>query len=258
VPQTPVSWYTNEPNWWPANPNGSPWNFTFNLSWGSSSGGQSYWQGSGSARTGTLPLPRLSDGVLPGFDWENSGSTIWDRISNFFEQASRSFGIFDNFVPSRASFESGAGQFWGPCFYDCLKHDIIVKSTADVFQGGGQGVAEVGNRYYPELAKTALLSLLPEAIAARPLTTGEKFFEGATLHARVIKQMETGDYHAFPYSIDELAKRQGTVATVLDSRGTQVQMLTYKGKYDGKMGTFEYIKNSSNQIYHRFFDTRKP
>jgi RHS repeat-associated protein len=71
VPQTPVSWYTNEPNWWPANPNGSPWNFTFNLSWGSSSGGRSYWQGSGSARTGTLP--RLSDGV-PGFDWANGGS----------------------------------------------------------------------------------------------------------------------------------------------------------------------------------------
>jgi hypothetical protein len=71
VPQTPVSWYTNEPNWWPANPNGSPWNFTFNLSWGSSSGGRSYWQGSGSARTGTLP--RLSDGV-PGFDWATSGS----------------------------------------------------------------------------------------------------------------------------------------------------------------------------------------
>lgn len=84
----------------------------------------------------------------------------------------RSFGIFDNFVPSRESFESGARQLLGgPCEHNCAGHDAMVKSTADVMQGAAQGVAEAGNRYYPELAKSAALAALPvEALAAKAAT----------------------------------------------------------------------------------------
>lgn len=84
----------------------------------------------------------------------SGGPTIGQRVSNFFSQAMRSFGIFDNFVPSRESFESGARQLLGgPCEHNCAGHDAMVKSTADVMQGAAQGVADAGNRYYPELAK---------------------------------------------------------------------------------------------------------
>jgi hypothetical protein len=189
----------------------------------------------------------------------NNEKGFWSKVSDFLGQANRSFGLFDSWVPSRESFEGGVKRLLGPCFQNCDGHNALVQSTTDVMQGAGQGVAEAANRYYPEVAKNMAASAVPlEALAAKALSAGEKFFEGATLHARVIKQMGTNDYHAFPQAIDELAKRNGTVATVLDSRGKPVQMLTYKGEYDGKMGTFEYIKNSSNQIYHRFFDPRKP
>lgn len=84
------------------------------------------------------------------------------------EQANRSFGLFDGFMPSRASFESGASQLMGgPCEYNCAGNDASVKSTADVFEGSGKAVLEVGNRYYPELAKTVVLAALPGGTAVK-------------------------------------------------------------------------------------------
>jgi RHS repeat-associated protein len=95
--------------------------------------------------------------------------STWQKTKDFFGQAMRSFGLFDGFVPSRASFESDASQLLGgPCDYNCEGHNASVKSTADVFEGAAQGVAEAGNRYYPELAKNMALAALPvEAIAAK-------------------------------------------------------------------------------------------
>jgi RHS repeat-associated protein len=117
----------------------------------------------------------------------NRGPTIMQTTSNFFGQAMRSFGIFDSFVPSRESFESGAQQvLGGPCEYSCTGHDAAVRSTADVMQGAAQGVAEAGNRYYPEVARNALLTALPEmALAKTAVAPVEKFAdyifkEGAT------------------------------------------------------------------------------
>jgi hypothetical protein len=63
--------------------------------------------------------------------------------------------------------------------------------------------------------------------------------------------------HAFPLSVDAFAARNGIVRTVPDSRGAPVQMLTLRGEYKGVTGTFEYIKNKSNEIYHRFFKADK-
>ena len=69
-----------------------------------------------------------------------------------------------------------------------------------------------------------------------------KFLEGTTLADRVVGQMNLGDNHAFPASVDTFAARYGTASTVLDSRGNPVQMLTVDGAYHGAKGTFEYIK----------------
>lgn len=42
------------------------------------------------------------------------------------------------------------------------------RPTADAWQGGAQGVAEAGNRYYTELAKAAMLAALPlEGVAVK-------------------------------------------------------------------------------------------
>ena len=55
----------------------------------------------------------------------------------------------------------------GPCEYNCAGNDASVKSTADVFEGSGKAVLEVGNRYYPELAKTVVLAALPAGTAVK-------------------------------------------------------------------------------------------
>lgn len=81
----------------------------------------------------------------------------------------------------------------------------------------------------------------------------EGFFEGATYHSRVLGQLKLGDLHAFPASVEGFAERYGILATTFDTQGRAVQMLTVRGEYRGSTGTFEFIKNNRNQIYHRFF-----
>ncbi|MBS0458297.1 MAG: RHS repeat-associated core domain-containing protein [Proteobacteria bacterium] len=102
------------------------------------------------------------------------------------------------------------------------------------------------------------VSMIKNALTNTPKATvrtpGEAFFEGTTLADRVAGQMKKGDNHAFPHQVDGFAARDGKVSTAADSRGNPVQMLTVKGGYKGREGTFEYIKNQSNEIYHRFFN----
>lgn len=84
----------------------------------------------------------------------------------------------------------------------------------------------------------------------------EKFFANTTLAPRVLKQIRSGDNHAFPGLVDEIAKKAGKVESVLDSRGNSVQMLTLNGERNGVSGAYEYIKNNANEIYHRFFNPK--
>jgi hypothetical protein len=81
------------------------------------------------------------------------------------------------------------------------------------------------------------------------------FFEGATYQERVLNK--TDAFHAFPKFVDGVAKEFGKVTYTVDRRGGTVEMLTIRGEMEGSkglvQGTFEYIKNQKNQIYHRFF-----
>ena len=100
---------------------------------------------------------------------------------------------------------------------------------------------------------TAGVGGLTSLMRGAAVTDASTFFEGATLHQRVLKQLESGDNHAFPTYIDELAKRYGTYTQTVDRRGGAVEMLTLRGSRNGESGTYEYIKNQANEIYHRFF-----
>jgi RHS repeat-associated protein len=92
-------------------------------------------------------------------------------------------------------------------------------------------------------------------VVAGEVNIAGKFFEGTTLNPRVIKQQQKlVDNHTFPASVDGFAAKDGVLKVVPDSRGKPVQMLTVEGAYKGREGTFEYIKNESNQIYHRYFN----
>lgn len=94
-----------------------------------------------------------------------------------------------------------------------------------------------------------------EARAA--LTAGEQFMAGTTLHPRVLEQLLQRDMHAFPSAVEAFGAREGVVSIVPDSRNVPVAKLDIRGEYRGRQGTFEFIKNKSNQIYHRLFKADK-
>jgi hypothetical protein len=126
---------------------------------------------------------------------------------------------------------------------------------AEAQQQVGETWAKFG-KAYAETAATVLgvVALAPAAPEAVAVNAAAEFFEGAVLHPRVAGPlMKKLDLHGFPASVDTFAAESGTVTKVVDSRGASVDMLTIKGEYKGITGTFEYIKNQANVIYHRFF-----
>ncbi|MDB5133273.1 MAG: hypothetical protein JWR02_3022 [Mucilaginibacter sp.] len=86
----------------------------------------------------------------------------------------------------------------------------------------------------------------------------EEFFAGATYTSKVVRQIEnTKDlYHGFPTSVDGFAGTFGKVSTKIGGDGTAYQILELPGSYAGKTGTFEYIKDASGKINHRYFNVQ--
>ncbi len=130
----------------------------------------------------------------------------------------------------------------------------IASSAGYAYVNGAGPVAASVPRAVSKL--TPVAQAVEEGIASGAYCPAAKFFENTTLHTRVLNQMKSGDNHAFPMMIDEIAAKTGTVITTVDRRGTPVQMLTLPGERNGESGVYEYIKNSANQIYHRFFNPK--
>ncbi|MDD2637040.1 MAG: hypothetical protein PHW82_16220 [Bacteroidales bacterium] len=85
------------------------------------------------------------------------------------------------------------------------------------------------------------------------------FFKGTSYSPKVLKQMSNADdiFHGFPKSIDGYAAKYGQYSTKIGLDGKPYQWLEMSGSYGGKTGTFEYIKNASGVINHRFFNIPK-
>lgn len=115
------------------------------------------------------------------------------------------------------------------------------------------------------VAGVACAALCP-AIAAEGVTTlglneagvaeGETFFEGATYTSKVANQMSNAKdiQHAFPESVDGFATKFGRLSTEIGGDGESYQWLRMSGSYEGKTGTFEYIKNADGIINHRYLN----
>ncbi|MBX3464684.1 MAG: hypothetical protein KF830_16060 [Planctomycetes bacterium] len=64
---------------------------------------------------------------------------------------------------------------------------------------------------------------------------------------------KTDDFlHAFPKSVDGFATKYGQWTTRKGADGQAYQWLEMRGSYGGKTGTFEFIKDSSGVINHRY------
>ena len=88
--------------------------------------------------------------------------------------------------------------------------------------------------------------------------SGGSFFEQAKYSSKVLRQMNKADdiYHAFPVSVDGFATRFGKHSTKIGSDGKAYQWLEMKGGYKDKEGVFEFIKDESEIINHRYFNTQ--
>ncbi|WP_414492659.1 hypothetical protein [Stenotrophomonas maltophilia] len=135
---------------------------------------------------------------------------------------------------------------------DPVAQDALVEQ----YRAAGDAIVAVQMAALPEFSGAARA----EAVVSRHAAVGadkiaQKFFERATTARRIA--LQTDKFHSFPSSVDAYAARFGQVKTVQDSRGKAVQMLTVRGEMEGSKGTvkgtFEYIKNSNNEIYHRLF-----
>ena len=81
---------------------------------------------------------------------------------------------------------------------------------------------------------------------------GESFFDNTKYTDKVLGQMKTGDFHAFPKSV-EAFELNGTISTIKGGDGIFRQMLKIPGEYGGKRGFFEFIKELDGTINHRLF-----
>lgn len=92
--------------------------------------------------------------------------------------------------------------------------------------------------------------------AARKLEeTALTYFNGARYESKVIKQYNNAKdvYHAFPEVVDNYAIKFGKWSVKRGANGKLYEWLELAGSYNGKKGVFEYIKDVSGSINHRYF-----
>lgn len=81
---------------------------------------------------------------------------------------------------------------------------------------------------------------------------GSSFFSGTKYTNKVLGQMKTEPFHAFPESVTAF-ENSGIISTIKGGDGVTRQMLKIPGEYGGKKGFFEFLKEADGSINHRFF-----
>jgi hypothetical protein len=99
---------------------------------------------------------------------------------------------------------------------------------------------------------TPLISAAAGAKSGAQSVTAKNFFDGTQYSPKVLGQAASGDYHAFPQSVDAFSG-EGTVKSIVGGDGVTRSQLTIPGEYNGKSGIFEYIRDAAGIINHRLF-----
>ena len=106
-----------------------------------------------------------------------------------------------------------------------------------------------------EVSKNANNINNTEALKANPRldqNKEESFFKNTTYSESVIQKNSNDIMHGFPKLIEKF-ESSGIQRTVIGGDGKQYFELKIPGGINGKTGSFEFIKNTNNQITHRFF-----
>jgi hypothetical protein len=119
-------------------------------------------------------------------------------------------------------------------------YDLCNSDVADVYQLG-------------ELVSRIDLGLLVSGGYA--YARAINFFNNTFYSSKVLAQTygtEKGEFHSFPESVAAFSKN-GKVLDVKGGDGNIYQKLNLNGEYNGKQGSFEFIKDYNGKINHRFF-----
>ncbi len=179
------------------------------------------------------------------------------------------------------TFENGQPVYSYTRMDQVFDNDVPIEAPGLVFglaTGGATGLLKVASKELAVLGKVIVRNMLdnPAAIGAsgktiaqnvaaaakqamQRISTGKEnidtindFFTGAKYSQKVINQIKTGDYHAFPDSV--LAFQEaGHVTKITGGDGVVRDMLKIPGEYRGKKGVFEFIKEADGTINHRLF-----
>jgi len=80
----------------------------------------------------------------------------------------------------------------------------------------------------------------------------QDFFAGTRYSDKVLGQMKKGDLHSFPEEV-KLFQGAGKVTKITGGDGVKRELLRIPGGYKGKTGAFEFMKEPTGVINHRFF-----
>jgi len=92
-------------------------------------------------------------------------------------------------------------------------------------------------------------------VASAERTAAAAFFRGTRYTDKVLRQMRSGDLHAFPESVRTFAG-SGRVSAVRGGDGITRRVLIIPGRYKGRAGDFRFIKEADGSINHRQFHPR--
>jgi hypothetical protein len=84
-------------------------------------------------------------------------------------------------------------------------------------------------------------------------SVADDFFAGTKYTDKVLGQINTGDFHAFPEGVTAF-QGAGQVTKITGRDGVVRDLLKIPGEYRGKQGVFEFIKESDGSINHRLFN----
>ena len=198
--------------------------------------------------------------VNSAFDWATAGG--WSKVGEATHNAALfTGGILGNIYGSITGNEQAgqvlkdgiatAGIFLGSKGSTILKTGSAIQKTSSLTQKS----AKVLTKGIASESGHALKVYTAREIAGSSLKSSpiENILTGTTYTSKVRRQMEMGDYHAFPKVVDNYASL-GKTEKIIGNDGVSRTKLSIKGGYKGKEGNFEYIIEPDKKINHRKFE----
>jgi hypothetical protein len=149
---------------------------------------------------------------------------------------------------------AGAGHIAGGTTANLIAGQNLGDAFTNSFEGLGKSMAIGGAIGVATTVGVSYANGVSPWTGNPLFTSKQDFFEETSYSEKVLGQMEqgAGEYHSFPESVKAF-QNAGNVKTITGADGITRQLLEISGTYNGKNGTFHFIKEHNGVINHRFF-----